>query len=142
VNDTAKKAIEEEVEISMTPMIDVVFLLLIFFMLSSRFGMDTVLPIAGGAAATQAAPLAREGLELTIDEAGRYFLNQQALVNTRPDTLGRALAQAVQSEDASARLLIRADARVAHQAVVTALDVAGQQGFNDIVIETTPAETP
>ena len=46
------------------------------------------------------------------------------------------------TSEAPARLLIRADARVAHQAVVTALDVAGQQGFTDIVIETTPAETP
>ena len=132
----------EDPELNLTPLIDVVFLLLIFFMVTTTFQRETELRVELPEAATQAMPLAREGLELTIDEAGRYFLNQQALVNTRADTLGRALAQAVQSEDAPARLLIRADARVAHQAVVTALDVAGQQGFNDIVIETTPAETP
>lgn len=126
----------EEVSINLTPLIDVVFLMLIFFMVSTTFERHTELQIDLPRADTALEEQRREVIELAIDAQGRYFVNGQELVNTRPVTLGAALTQ-VSGGDTSLPLIIRADGRTPHQSVVTAMDVAARIGLSRLSIATT-----
>jgi biopolymer transport protein ExbD len=125
-----------EPDVNLTPLIDVVFLLLIFFMVSTTFRKESELKIDLPEASPQPSTVAeQQPLEIAIDASGRYFINGQALADEQAETLKEALAkQADIRRDES--LIIRADAETPHQAVVTAMDVAGQLGFKHLAIPT------
>jgi biopolymer transport protein ExbD len=127
----------EEVGINLTPLIDVVFLMLIFFMVSTTFERHAELQIDLPRAETAQEEQRREVIELAIDAQGRYFVNGQELVNTRPETLRAALTQVFEG-DMSLPLIVRADASTPHQSVVTAMDVAARLGIARLSIATTP----
>jgi biopolymer transport protein ExbD len=126
----------EDVGINLTPLIDVVFLMLIFFMVSTTFERHAELQIDLPKADTAREEQRREVIELAIDAEGRYFVNGRELVNTQPATLQTALNQ-VSEGDTSIPLIIRADARTPHQSVVTAMDVAARLGLLRLSIATT-----
>lgn len=127
----------EEDSVNLTPLIDVVFLLLIFFMVSTTFPKDTHLQIDLPEAVGEAAPQQKAPLEIVISAAGDYALNGQSLVNNQNDTLRQALLT-LSDQDAAQRppLVITADAQAPHQSVVRAMDVAGQLGFVNLSITT------
>jgi len=131
-----------EPEVNMTSLIDVVLLLLIFFMVSTSFVKQSQisirLPEADSAAIVEEAP---EQVDIMITEQGTYLVNNRELVNSRPETIRNAL-QKVSGGDSSLPLTISADANARHQHVVTAMDVAGKLGFTRISIATIndPAE--
>lgn len=120
----------------MTPLIDVVLLLLIFFMVSTSFVREAEinlrLPEASANAQSEAPANA---LEITVTEAGAYLVNGRPLVNNERRTL-RAAIERVLGEERNVPVYIRADANATHQAVVTAMDVAGQLGFVNVNIAT------
>ncbi|MFN2349558.1 MAG: ExbD/TolR family protein [Thioalkalivibrio sp.] len=126
----------EQVDINLTPLIDVVFLMLIFFMVSTTFERHAELNIDLPGAETTEQAQRQEVIDLAIDEQGRYFINGQELVNTRAETLRTALDQA-SAGDTSRPLVIRADAKTPHQSVVTAMDVASRLGLSRLSIATT-----
>lgn len=132
------KTQHEEPEINLTSLIDVVFLLLIFFMVSTTFERQAALKIDLPEASSEPSVEERERLEIVINEEGRYFVDGNELINTRSETLMDALSAAV-GEDRDQPLTIRADARTPHQSVVTAMDAASQMGFVNLSIATTPA---
>ncbi|MGR9072027.1 MAG: ExbD/TolR family protein [Gammaproteobacteria bacterium] len=115
------------VEITLTPMIDVVFLLLIFFMVTTTFNRETELkiklPEANGAEAVE-----QKRLVLAIDADGNYYVNNRQLVNQKLSTLRKALLEAA-GKSRDLPFVISADAKTPHQAVISALDVAGSAGF-------------
>jgi biopolymer transport protein ExbD len=121
----------DELSINLTPLIDVVFLLLIFFMVSTSFTRMTQLainlPDAEGQRAAQSTRL-----ELTIDAAGNMMLNS-APIPSDAAGLRRALVVAA-GDHRDLPLTIAADALTAHQQVVIALDVASQLGFERLTI--------
>ena len=125
-----------EPEVNMTSLIDVVLLLLIFFMVSSSFVKESqisiTLPEADSEAVAEDIP---EQLEIMITEQGTYLVNGRELVNNRPETIRNAL-QTVSAGNSSLPLTISADANARHQHVVTAMDVAGRLGFTRISIAT------
>jgi biopolymer transport protein ExbD len=125
-------------DINVTSFIDVVLLLLIFFMLSTtfdRFGEIRIeLPRADVEATQQKAP---EQISLTIDQEGRYYVDQQEVINSSVDTLRQALRKAL-GDRASLPVEISADARSPYQALVTAMDAAGQAGLFQISFATLP----
>lgn len=125
-----------QVEINLTPLIDVVFLMLIFFMVSTTFERHAELNIDLPSAETAEQAERQELIDLAIDAQGRYFINGQELVNTRPETLRTALSQA-SGGDTTRPLVIRADAKTPHQSVVTAMDVASRLGLSRLSIATT-----
>ena len=124
----------EEPEIGLTPLIDVVFLLLIFFMVTTTFRKESVFDITLPQAARQPTEQ-RPALVVSIDATGRYAVNDRALPNTDPNVLEAALS-GFAGERERPVLEIRADANTPHQAVVTVLDVAGQLGLQRIAIAT------
>ena len=127
-------------EITLTPMIDVVFLLLIFFMVTTTFNQQSELKINLPEATGEQAKNESKTIVLTIDAEGLYFVNgddglPHQLLNQKNETLKRALTQAAGN---SRRLpfIISADGKTPHQAVVTALDIASQMGFKRIIFAT------
>ncbi len=127
---------KEEPEVNMTSLIDVVLLLLIFFMVSTSFVKQTQisirLPTANSSAIIENVA---QQLEIMITEQGTFLVNGRELVNNRPETIRNAL-QKVSGGNTSLPLTISADANARHQFVVTAMDVAGKLGFVKISIAT------
>jgi biopolymer transport protein ExbD len=125
-----------EPEVNMTSLIDVVLLLLIFFMVSTSFVKQSQisirLPQADSAAVVDEVP---ERLDIMITEQGTFLINGRELVNNRPETIRNAL-QKVSPGNTNLPLTISADANARHQFVVTAMDVAGKMGFIRISIAT------
>jgi len=121
----------EKLEITLTPMIDVVFLLLIFFMVTTTFNRATEikikLPEATGAELSEQPKV----LNLTIDADGTYYVNNHQLLNQKLTTLKKALLD-VAGNSRMMPFVISADAKTPHQAVISALDVASQAGFSQI----------
>jgi biopolymer transport protein ExbD len=125
----------EDPEINLTSLIDVVLLLLVFFMVSTSFlkATEVRLQLPQADAMPREEP-ARE-IEIIVTAAGDYFVDGQELVNRRPETLQRAL-QRVAGDGRELPVTIRADARASHQSVVTAMDIVGRLGFREILIAT------
>lgn len=125
----------EEPEISLTSLIDVVLLLVIFFMVSTSFVREADLKVQLPEASVETPASDAPPLEVVVNEEGSYFVNGEALVASRPEVLRRALEK-VAGERRDVPLTIRADARTTHQSVVTVMDVAGKMGFVNITIVT------
>ena len=126
----------EEVGINLTPLIDIVFLLLIFFMVSTTFTRETQLSIDLPEAEGKPREQAMTGeIEILVDESGRYRVNGSPLVDARMRTLQAAIYK-ISSGDTTLPMTITADAQAAHQDVVRAMDAAGQMGFVHLSITT------
>lgn len=126
----------EEPEINVISLVDVLLVLVLFFMVSTTFMRETEialkLPEASAAAQTVTSS---EMLEITITESGSYVVNGRALVNSERRTL-RAGVERLVGERRDLPVHVRADAKATHQSVITALDVVGQLGFDEISIAT------
>lgn len=130
-----RRSKREEESVNLTPLIDVVFLLLIFFMVSTTFTKETHLAVDLPQAKGDAGPAPETRYEILIHADGSYALNGQSLVDKKIATLLRAL-QAEQVDAAHTPLIITADANAPHQAVITAMDAAGQSGFVSLSLTT------
>jgi biopolymer transport protein ExbD len=125
-----------QVEVNLTSLIDVVLLLLIFFMVSTSFVKQTQITISlPEAESTTVIPEVPGQIDIMISATGLYMVNGRELINSRPETIRNAL-QKVSNGDNSLPLTISADANARHQDVVTAMDVAGRLGFVQISIAT------
>ena len=126
----------EEPEINVVSLIDVVLLLVVFFMLSSKFTEEGRLQVRlPHASAVPSATSQPEPLVVTVTQAGDYLVNGRELINSRPGTLRAALIGQA-GTDRNMIVTIRADARATQQSVVTAMDVLGQLGFVKLDIAT------
>ena len=123
-------------EIDMAPLIDVVFLLLIFFMVSTTFTKETHLSIDLPESSSQSNRVVDLQIEILITREGDFAINGVALINREQSTLRAAIGK-VSEGDTAIPMVITADAATPHQSVVTALDVAGQLGFSHLSITTT-----
>jgi len=117
----------EDPDVTMTPLIDVVFLLLIFFMISTTFERNSELSIELPEAAAESQQSEGETIEVAIDAQGYYYVNGKQLVNTQVGTLKKALTALNASP--SPPLILMADEDTPYQSVVTLMDVAQQLGF-------------
>lgn len=124
-----------EVSVNLTPLIDVVFLLLIFFMVSTTFTKETHLSIDLPEATGEASADVPEQIEILINEAGEYTINERRLVDTDIETIKLAIRK-LSDGDTSVPMVITADAQTPHESVVRAMDAAGQMGFIHLSITT------
>ena len=126
----------EDPEISLTGLIDVVFLLLIFFMVSTTFEHQAVLKVDLPDAKNVSTPEDQpNSFELVIDQNGQFYLNDRQLVDGKPATLRAAFIEAA-GEDRNMPVILRADAETPHHFVVTAMDITAQLGFSRLSIAT------
>jgi len=126
----------DDPEISLTSLIDVVFLLLIFFMVSPTFEHQAVLKVDLPEAKNVSAPEDQpNSFELVIDAKGQFYLNDRQLLDGKRSTLEAAFIEAA-GDDRSIPVILRADAETPHHFVVTAMDVTAQLGFKRLSIAT------
>jgi biopolymer transport protein ExbD len=126
----------EEPEINVISLVDVLLVLVLFFMVSTTFMRETEISLRLPEASTGApADAARDVLDITITQSGSYVVNGRALVNSERRTL-RAGIERLIGEARDLPVFIRADAQATHQSVITALDVVGQLGFVEVNIAT------
>ncbi len=125
-----------EPEINLTSLIDVVLLLLVFFMVTTSFVRESELMIRLPEVSDTGLSAVEKGdLEITVTANGTYFVNDRALVDDRPETLRAAISKIMPKVNAE-QVTIVADSQASHQSVVTAMDVAGNLGFVEISIAT------
>jgi biopolymer transport protein ExbD len=125
-----------EPEVNMTSLIDVVLLLLVFFMVSTSFVKQSQISIRlPQADSTAIVEEVAEQLDIMITEQGTFLINGRELINNRPETIRNAL-QKLSAGNTRMPLTISADGNTPHQYVVTAMDVAGKLGFVKINIAT------
>lgn len=130
---------EDSVEVNLTPLIDVVFLLLIFFMVSTTFDRHTKLKVSLPEASIKATQQQSDPLILSIDANGNYYLNERQIVNQQLKTLKQAILKIMSEKNINikeASLVLRADANTPHQSVVRAMDAASQIGLTKLSIAT------
>jgi biopolymer transport protein ExbD len=130
----------EEVSVNLTPLIDVVFLLLIFFMVSTTFTNEAHLEVdLPEVSETEVSNLPEDLIDIIITADGNFSVNDQPLINAQASTLRNALIK-ILGDNANAEekppLAITADAKTPHQSVVTAMDVAGKLGFTKLSMTT------
>ncbi|MCU1716604.1 ExbD/TolR family protein [Pseudomonas sp. 5P_3.1_Bac2] len=131
----------ENVEINLASLIDVVFILLLFFVVTTTFTRETQLRVDLPEAASGTPPEQTElkQLEILIAADGSYALNGQALLKSDLETLMAALSKESDGDN-SLPLIISADGQTPHQAVVTAMDAAGKLGFAHLRMTTVEAQ--
>lgn len=130
----------DEVGVNLTPLIDVVFLLLIFFMVSTTFKKESHISLNLPEASGEPAAAEVTQIEVIISANGDYAINNRALVNNQIDTLMAAIRR-VGKDDRDMPVIISADAMAPHQAVVRAMDAAGQLGYLHLSITTRQPDT-
>ena len=126
----------KNVEVNLTPLIDVVFLLLIFFMVSTTFDkqaqIQIKLPEADSSEMIDKEPTS---IAVGVDEGGNYFVNEEELLKSDKDTLRKMILK-VSAGKTDLPVIISADGKAPHQSVITVLDVASQLGMSQMTFAT------
>ncbi len=118
----------EDLDVNITPLIDVVFLLLIFFMVSTTFDRQSELNIELPEASGEISETESLDIEVFIGPKGEYTINGKTLLNTQIESLLRAMRE-VAGDNKEPRVIISADKNATHQSVMTAMDAVRQLGF-------------
>jgi biopolymer transport protein ExbD len=133
-----KPRARETLELNLTPLIDVVFLLLIFFMVSTTFERSSELAIELPTSTAESVNNEEVTIEISVDSQGQFYVNGRQLVNTQLGTVREALRQAA-GNDKAVPLVVNADAKAPYQAVVTVMDAARQLGLARLRFPTSQA---
>ena len=126
----------DDPDLNLISLVDVVLLLLIFFMVSTTFVDESRIRMQLPQASTEPAQeQQKDAIEVAVTASGEYRVNGQTLINNSAATLAAAVSRLAGAKR-DAAITIRADARATHQSVVTAMDVLGRLGFRAINIAT------
>ena len=130
---------EADPEINLVPLIDVILVLIIFFVVTTTFDLNSALKLELPSASAEQSEAPEHALSVPVNAEGRYFIDEHEALRTDVDSLKRTILE-VAGDDRQRPVLLRADARTPHQAVVTAMDALGQLGFRQISIATAPEQ--
>lgn len=130
----------EDPELNLTSLIDVVLLLVIFFMVSTTFVEEGRLRVDLPKASNEPVRAMQDPIVITITAQGSYRVNDRALVNNARETLAAAMRKVADGRR-GVPVTIRADGRASHQSVVMAMDVAARLGFTQVNIATVSEQT-
>ncbi len=135
---------DDEPEINLVPLIDVILILIIFFVVTTTFDARSVLKLQLPQANGEPSEASAKALSVLVNAEGRYFVQDREALRTDLESLKRTIVEVagdgVSHESRKRPVLLRADARTPHQSVVTALDALGQLGFRQISIATAPEQ--
>ena len=132
---------QDEPHIDLVPLIDVILVLIIFFVVTTTFDARSTLQVQLPTASQQHTDEPPRSLSVLINADGRYFINDQEVLRSDVESVKQTIA-AVAGSDREQTVLLRADARTPYQAVVTAQDALGQRGCRRIAIATAPEVRP
>lgn len=127
-------------EINLVPLIDVILVLIIFFVITTTFDVRSTLQLQLPTASPQQ-PAPPQTLNILVNADGRYFVGDREVLRTDVEAVKQAIAEAA-GGDRELPVLLRADARTPYQAVVTVQDALAQLGFRRIAIATAPEPQP
>lgn len=130
-----RPAREEDVSINLVSLIDVLFILIIFFMVSTTFTHERKLSVELPKAEAEESGAVATSIEVVVSQEGEYAVNDKRLVNRDPETLERAIRDQ-SGGDTSLPFMIAADAHAPYQSVVTVMDIAGKLGFTHLRLPT------
>ncbi|HBD18912.1 MAG TPA: biopolymer transporter ExbD [Arenimonas sp.] len=133
--------VPDEPEINLVSLIDVVFCLIIFLVVTTTFDHRSALKIVLPTTQSSAEVEAAEPLTILVDADGRFFIGSNEVLKRDATSLKEAIAR-VAGSDRERPVVVRADARADTQALITAMDALGQLGFTRISIATTPEAKP
>lgn len=125
---------KKDLEINLTPLIDVVFLLLIFFMVSTSFKKESKISLDLPEASGDALEAQENALEINVNQAGDVYVNGLGITNRQIQTIKDAIKTA--SADPTVSVIISADAEAPYQSVISVMDAAGQLGYNNLTLAT------
>ena len=125
----------DEVNLDITPLIDVVFLLLIFFMVSTTFEHNAEINITLPESTDEISKAKPDAVNIGIDAQGNIYINERPLLNAQLRTIMDALSEAVVGFD-EPPVIISADAQASHQSVIKVMDAARQIGLIRITFAT------
>jgi biopolymer transport protein ExbD len=125
----------DEPDVNLTPMIDVVFLLLLFFMVSTSFIRESSLKVDLPEATGQSLAEQDKPIDVIIDADGQFIVNNISLGTPNKAELSAQLKLAV-GEIADPHIIITADAKADYQNIVTAMDSAQQLGYSRLTLAT------
>lgn len=131
----------DEPEINLVPLIDVLFCLILFLVVTTTFSQRSVMKLQLPNAQTNAQVNANEALIVLIDAEGKFFVGNNEVLKPDVQSLKETISR-VAGESRDQPVILRADARTPHQSVVTAMDALGQLGFVKLSIATTPESKP
>lgn len=126
----------EDPELNLISLVDVVLMLLVFFMMTTHFIQSTSVNVELPTAGAPPVYSRSDGIEITVDAEGRYFIDGKPVAGSDALSLRDALLAAA-GDKRDQPIILRADARATHQSVVTVMDVAGALGFAQLQILTT-----
>lgn len=130
----------DEPDINLTSLIDVVLLLLVFFMITTSFVQESQIGIRlPEASSSGPAQVLDKRMSISVTAQGTYMVNGQPLIDNRAATLEAAITKLAEDYSPTA-INVSADANATHQNVVTAMDIAGKLGYREISISTVDAE--
>jgi biopolymer transport protein ExbD len=127
----------DDVQLDMTPLVDVVFLLLIFFMLSTSLSVNPGIKIDLPKASAEQVKKKKTTLRVAIEAGGRIFLEGKKL---SLDQLQEKFAAVGKKNGDDALVIIEADKKVYHGLVVKVMDAAKSAGLNKLAIATQPED--
>lgn len=130
-----KRQVTAEEGVNLTPLIDVVFLLLIFFMVSTTFTKETHLEIDLPEAAGNKQPTVDTQIEVVVNAQGGFTVNGKVLVNKQLETLSAAI-KSIAKDNTDQPFIITGDADTSYQSIVSVMDLAGQLGFVNLSMTT------
>ncbi|MFT5085540.1 MAG: biopolymer transport protein ExbD [Lentisphaeria bacterium] len=130
-----KRQVTAEEGVNLTPLIDVVFLLLIFFMVTTTFTKESHLEIDLPESSGEPLPEPTKKVEVVVDASGGFAVNGRQLVNNQMETLRRALEE-VSEGNVKVPFIITGDAKTSYQSIISLMDVASQLGFVNISMTT------
>lgn len=125
----------DEVDLNITPLIDVVFLLLIFFMVSTTFDHESEVNITLPKASKEIAQAKPDAINVAIDAQSRIFINEKELLNSQISTIKEALYD-ITADLENAPIIISADEETPYQMVIRTMDAARQLGLVKVTFAT------
>ncbi|HEC20180.1 MAG TPA: biopolymer transporter ExbD [Gammaproteobacteria bacterium] len=127
---------KDTLDVNITPLIDVVFLLLIFFMVSTTFERESEIEIMLPQSSSTNKVTDDFVMEVSVDAEGTYYINGKRVINTKLETLMKAMKE-VAGDRKDPPIILSADAKTPHQAVITVMDAAARLGFIHLNFATT-----
>ncbi|QWP74914.1 biopolymer transporter ExbD [Lysobacter sp. K5869] len=128
---------DDEPEINLVPLIDVILVLIIFFVVTATFDARSVLKLELPRATGEPSGDASQALVVLVNAEGRYFVGDREVLRDDLESLKSTIAE-VAGDNRDRTVMLRADARTPYQAVVTVYDALGQLGFRKIMSATAP----
>ncbi len=127
----------KDIDVNLTPLIDVVFLLLIFFMVSTTFVKESKIDLTLPEASANLKQETIDRIDVAVDRKGTVYVNEQALINSQTTTIRKALADARRDlETDDPVVVISADSGATHQHVIDVMDAARQAGLFRVTFPT------